>query len=293
MSYFHTLFPFAVCRWFNRWRERSRVQFTFGVWQEQQVKQQQRSVISGSSNSFSNTATLRALQAMPVNLTSDAPLRTPSASANGGGANNSGGNGTSDGNNSRKKCRKAEGVESDAMVVDEKEKETDKSNGSNNSGAIEENIGDDDNEEDKEDECEEGEEGEEGGDVSSDDEYDDDDYNEVNTEAAAATLAEKKKKRAEYLAMRRRVSLRWPCPYSYCLQHVVTSEYEGYYCPPIPVVEDPAAVADALKCALNEQKNAASGDSNSATEWLCIYKRVSKATQQEITTGKRKLEEQS
>ena len=47
------------------------MQFTFGVWQDQQLAQQRRSVISGSSNSASNSATLRELQCMPVSLTSD------------------------------------------------------------------------------------------------------------------------------------------------------------------------------------------------------------------------------
>lgn len=170
-------------RWFNRWRERNRVQFTFGVWQDQQLKQQQKSVISGSSNSFSNSATLRALRHMPVNLTTDAEPANTNSSAEGS----------------------AEG------------------------------------------------EGEASGD-SSDGDSSEDDFVSEQTKAPKAKSAP------------RRVSLRWPCPYSYSLQHIVGIRYEGYYCPPLP---DSEVVPD--KSAQDAGIFGVPGDS-SGNKWMCIYK---------------------
>lgn len=193
---FNTIFSFLTdfhcARWFNRWRERNRVQFTFGVWQDQQLKQQQKSVISGSSNSFSNTATLRALRHMPVNLTTDA---------------------------------KPDGV----------------SEGESAGSADEEGSG------------------------SSDGDSSEDDFVSEQTKAPKTKSAP------------RRVSLRWPCPYSYSLQHIVGERYEGYYCPPVP---DTEVVPD--KSAQDAGIFGVPGDS-SGNKWMCTYKERTDGTDESAT----------
>ena len=51
-------------RWFSRWSERNRVQFTFGIWREQQLRQQR--------NASRKSGRLLALLNAPINITSDA-----------------------------------------------------------------------------------------------------------------------------------------------------------------------------------------------------------------------------
>jgi len=211
-------------RWFNRWRERSRVQFTFGVWQDQQLAQQRRSVISGSSNSASNTATLRALQCMPVSLTSDYAPRKKGANPHG-----IAGAGGADGNMS-------EGMIEGGVRSGETAAEVDQ-------------MEDEEEEEEYEDE-----EADDDGEVSSDEEDDEQPTYRVKAKPERAP---------------RRVSLRWPSPYSYCLQHIVGSVYEGYYCPPLPLSEEELAqktVYDAGVFGVTSDKV--------KSEWLCIYKPI-------------------
>jgi hypothetical protein len=192
----------SFCRWFNRWRERNRVQFTFGAWQDQQLKQQQRSVIAGSSNSFANTATLRALQYMPVSLTSDMEVVEVVAQSAG----------------------EAEGCD------------------------------DSDSDSDSSDE-----------DELADSSRADADFQQRMAERARAKELKK--------AQLRRVSLRWPCPYSYCLQHIQSARGDGYYCPPVPV-DDGTGGEVPVKDTVDAGVFGATSDS-ATKEWLCIFKATS------------------
>lgn len=187
------------------------MQFTFGVWQDQQLAQQRRSVISGSSNSASNSAILRALQNMPVSLTSDYVPR-----------------------------------------INKKD-----SAGSAESASEEENATHDDNNGDT------NEDGADSGEVS--DENSDDDEPTFTNKNNNKGKPDKKDKYSS-----RRVSLRWPSPYSYSLQHIIGADYEGYYCPPMPIEEDEAALL-AEKNAYNAGVFGATSD-KIKHEWLCIYK---------------------
>jgi hypothetical protein len=180
------------------------VQFTFGAWQDQQLKQQQRSVISGSSNSFSNTATLRALQFMPVSLTSDMPAPAPEVTAEEGG--------------SKPQCAGSEVSECDSSDEDELA----------NSGRA------------------------------------DADFQQRMADRARAKELKK--------AQLRRVSLRWPCPYSYCLQHIQSTRGDGYYCPPVPLEggkegEEVSVKKDAVDAGVFGATN-----ESAVKEWLCVFK---------------------
>jgi len=197
-------------KWFNRWRERNRVQFTFGQWQDQQLKQQQRSVISGSSNSNSNSATLRALQYMPVNLTSDLDRDHPVD------------------------CSVV--VESRGVLAPNSEASADAPVDYPDSSSS-----------------------------SSDDE----DSAAAEQHWRANRLAAKELKKAQM----KRVSLRWPSTYSYCLQHVRSQRWDGYYCPPAPA---PAPLEGELhqKDALDAGVFGVPSD-KAKNEWLCVYRPLS------------------
>lgn len=210
------------------------MQFTFGVWQDQQLAQQRRSVISGSSNSASNSATLRALQCMPVSLTSDYAPRKKGVNPHGiAGSGSEGGVSGSEG---------VSGVSS----AESEHHETDDA----------EHMSENDEDQGEEEEEEEGDEDD--GAVSSDEEDEQPTYR-----------AKAKPERAP-----RRVSLRWPSPYSYCLQHIVGSAFEGYYCPPLPLSEEVLAqktVYDAGVFGVTSDKI--------KSDWLCIYKPISVNTE--------------
>lgn len=163
------------------------MQFTFGLWQDQQLKQQQRSVISGSSNSNSNSATLRALQFMPVNLTSDLERNEPNSMEIAAGSLN-GGSDTSSG-------------EEDSAITEEQWR------------------------------------------------------------------ANKQRAKELKKAQNKRVSLRWPSTYSYCLQHVRSQCWDGYYCPPAPLEEE--IQRDALDAGVFGVPS-----ENAKNEWLCIYRPI-------------------
>jgi hypothetical protein len=178
------------------------VQFTFGAWQDQQLKQQQRSVISGSSNSFSNTATLRALQYMPVSLTSDMPAPVPGGTEEGGG--------------------KPQGAESDVSECDSSDE-----------------------------------------DELADSSRADADFQQRMAERARAKELKK--------AQLRRVSLRWPCPYSYCLQHIQSARGDGYYCPPVPVDDGKGEEEVPVKDTVDAGVFGATSDS-ATKQWLCVFK---------------------
>ena len=83
-------------------------------------------------------------------------------------------------------------------------------------------------------------------------------------------LTDKAKAKALRQAQMRRVSLRWPCPYSYCLQHINSLSYNGYYCPPVPVLDNIQSVS--VNDALNANVFGITDD-NFKNEWLCIYKK--------------------
>lgn len=207
------------------------MQFTFGVWQDQQLKQQQRSVISGSSNSFSNTATLRALRHMPVNLTTDRPAH---AKAGVGGSSASGAGGQAVGSGSVESSVESSvggpagcAAESDVECAGEGEYSD---NGSASAA-----------------------EGDSADGSSSEDDF-----------------VSEKPKAPKNKSAPRRVSLRWPCPYSYSLQHIVGARYEGYYCPPLP--KDGEDVPD--KSAQDAGIFGVVGDGGS-NKWMCIYREVS------------------
>lgn len=239
-----------ICRWFNRWRERNRVQFTFGVWQGQQLKQQQRSAISGSSNSASNSATLRALRHMPVNLTTDRPARrtaagtsctsssTSSTAAASTAASVSGG----DNDKSRKIGTNVAADEEAVSTGSEGDRES-----ANGSGSAEEGGGV------SATSATSAAEGEDSDDGSSDD--------DIESEEKAKEKVQKNK------SAPRRVSLRWPCPYSYTLQHIVNERYDGYYCPPLPLDSEDVPGKSAQDAGIF----GAPGDSCN-NKWLCIYK---------------------
>lgn len=217
------------------------MQFTFGVWQDQQLAQQRRSVISGSSNSASNSATLRALQCMPVSLTSDYAPRKRGLNPHGiAGASAEGtSQSQSQGDNG------ASSAESDLR-----------------SGNLHSTCGSEEGEEEEDEEKEEDD-----GAVSSDEE---DEQPTYRVKAKAARTP-------------RRVSLRWPSPYSYCLQHIVGSAYEGYYCPPLPLSEEVLA----QKTVYDAGVFGVTSDTVKS-DWLCIYKPIAGCNSEANSGIKRK-----
>jgi hypothetical protein len=209
------------------------VQFTFGIWQDQQLRQQQKSVVSGSSNSACNSATLRALRYMPVTLTSDLTVSSVGDTAQ--GASGGGQHALS-------------GAEVAVADASDAQQESDS-------------------------------------DVSSSDDDDEIDV-DASTEEWVRRRAERAAAKELRQAQMRRVSLRWPSPYSYCLQHVTSGTYDGYYCPPMPPAEE-EKVANTegvdTSGADTSGKKAEGEDAldagvfgttadNAQHEWLCIYK---------------------
>jgi hypothetical protein len=215
------------------------VQFTFGIWQDQQLRQQQKSVVSGSSNSACNSATLRALRYMPVTLTSDLTVPTVGDAAQG----TSGGDGVAGSGQ-----HALSGAEVAGTDASDAQQATDS-------------------------------------DVSSSDDDDEIDV-DASTEEWVRRRAERAAAKELRQAQMRRVSLRWPSPYSYCLQHVMSGSYDGYYCPPMPPAEE-EKVANTegvdTSGADTSGKKAEGEDAldagvfgttadNAQHEWLCIYK---------------------
>ncbi len=77
----------------------------------------------------------------------------------------------------------------------------------------------------------------------------------------------------------RSIEFQWPALYSFCIQHIVSERYEGYYCPPVLNDEDEEVdegeVVD--EKAVQEE-----------TKWLCCFRPVVKTVDAEDESGSRK-----
>jgi len=82
-------------------------------------------------------------------------------------------------------------------------------------------------------------------------------------------------------SFRRKVHLRWPSVYTYCMQHVLSDCCEGFYCPPLPAVTagEPDEDRESVYAIGSREEKAAIqqwllGSSLDLNRWLCFYKPI-------------------